>query len=208
MHDGVVVVGQQWLIELLRREHIEVIRLTPHYVRLVDDDVLVPIASCVFMMEADGVAQFVYDDAKLLAVASNRNWLTPVSVFAQEGTATIRRNADGLGRGRKGATELLYSPTALDRKVNIVCVQLGITLHKLDAREVLPVAHGLLEERLVCATEDRIDLVGYHAIVPSALLPHSHSTASSCCLWRHQHIPACICPEQSRCCTWSGHYMW
>lgn len=101
----------------------------------------------------------------------------------------------------------MYSPTALDREVDIVGMQLGVPLNKLDARKVLPVAHGLLEERLMGATEDGIDLVGYHTKVPGALLAHSYCTTSSMLLcgvmWWRQHIPGCICPEQS---GW-GHYM-
>lgn len=45
-----------------------------------------------------------------------------------------------------------------------------ISLHKLDACGVLPVAHGLLEEGLVHATEVAVNLVGNHTIVPDTLL--------------------------------------
>lgn len=43
-------------------------------------------------------------------------------------------------------------------------------LHELDARDVLPVPHGLLEEGLVGAAEVSVDLVGDHAEVPDTLL--------------------------------------
>jgi len=56
-------------------------------------------------------------------------------------------------------------------------MQTGIAFHELDAGEVLPVAHGLLEERLVGSTEDAIDLIGNHPIVPGTLLPHSHGSS-------------------------------
>lgn len=67
-------------------------------------------------------------------------------------------------------------PTILDRKVYVVSMELGIPLHKLDAGEVLPMAHGLLEERLVGAAKNAIDLVGDNTIVPGAFLTHGYSS--------------------------------
>lgn len=45
------------------------------------------------------------------------------------------------------------SPATLYCEVNVVGVQLGIAFHKLNARKVLPVAHRLLEQRLMSAAE-------------------------------------------------------
>lgn len=47
---------------------------------------------------------------------------------------------------------------------------LGRALDELDAREILPVSHGLLEQRLVGAGEIGVDLVRDDAEVPDALL--------------------------------------
>lgn len=49
--------------------------------------------------------------------------------------------------------------------------------HKFDAREILPVAHGLLEQCFMRTAEIRIDFIGYDAKVPYALL---FSRGSSC----------------------------
>jgi len=49
-------------------------------------------------------------------------------------------------------------------------MDLRVALHELDARGVLPVAHGQLEERLVDATEVAVDLVRNDSIVPDAIL--------------------------------------
>lgn len=46
----------------------------------------------------------------------------------------------------------------------------GDSLHKLDTGEVLPVAHGLLEQCLVGAAEVAVDLVGDNAVVPDTFL--------------------------------------
>lgn len=47
---------------------------------------------------------------------------------------------------------------------------LGRAFDELDTGEVLPVAHGLLEEGLVGAGEVGLDLVRDDAVVPHALL--------------------------------------
>lgn len=46
-------------------------------------------------------------------------------------------------------------------------MQRVVPLHELDAREVLPVPHGLLEQGLVGAAEVAINLVRDHAILPN-----------------------------------------
>lgn len=72
---------------------------------------------------------------------------------------------------------IIHSPAAAYGKDNVIGMNFCIALHKLDARGVLPVAHGLLEERLVQATEVAVDLVGNDTVVPDALLFGGHSTS-------------------------------
>lgn len=84
-------------------------------------------------------------------------------------------------------------------------MQLGIPLHKLDAGEVLPVAHGLFEERLVGAAKNAIDLVGDDPVVPGAFLTHSHSSPVAVLVGLTfgqvtglQDIHSIICPKERR----------
>lgn len=127
------------------------------------------------MVKPDCVTQFMDNNAKLFAITSNGDGLASIPILTQKRTATIRWDINY----KFSIERILDLPAILDCKVYIVCMQIGIPLHKLDAGEVLPVAHGLLEERLVGSTEDGIDLVGYDPIVPSSLLPHGHSSSPS-----------------------------
>lgn len=61
-------------------------------------------------------------------------------------------------------------PAAAYGEYNIIGMYFRIALHKLDARRVLPVAHGLFEEGFVEAAEVTVDLVGDDTVVPNALL--------------------------------------
>lgn len=63
-----------------------------------------------------------------------------------------------------------FLPARPLREHDIVLMQIRVPLDELDAGEVLPVAHGLLEERLVGATKVAVDLVGDDAVLPDALL--------------------------------------
>lgn len=63
-----------------------------------------------------------------------------------------------------------YLPTRSFSEDNIVFVQVSVPLHKLDASEVLPVPHCLLEERLVGTTEVTIYFVRNDAVLPDSLL--------------------------------------
>jgi hypothetical protein len=62
------------------------------------------------------------------------------------------------------------SPTGSLSEENVVGVLAGVALDKLDARPVLPVAHGHLEEGLVAAAEVGVDVVRDDAVLPNALL--------------------------------------
>lgn len=81
------------------------------------------------------------------------------------------------------------SPAAAYGKDNVVGMNFGIALYKLDARGVLPVAHGLLEERLVQATEVAVDLVGNDTVIPDALFFGGHSTRHPMMMMMSFHFP-------------------
>lgn len=59
-----------------------------------------------------------------------------------------------------------------------------VALHKLDARRVLPVAHGLFEEGFVQAAEVAVDLVGDDTVIPNALLFGGYSTRHAIAMLR------------------------
>lgn len=52
-------------------------------------------------------------------------------------------------------------------------------LDELDAGEILPVTHGLLEQSLVSSGEVAIDLVRYNTVIPDSFLPRCGSSAIS-----------------------------
>jgi hypothetical protein len=70
----------------------------------------------------------------------------------------------------------LNSPTGSLGEEDVVGVLAGVALDKLDARPVLPVAHGHLEEGLVAAAEVGVDVVRDDAVLPNALLTRRSRT--------------------------------
>lgn len=62
------------------------------------------------------------------------------------------------------------SPARPFRKQYVIRMLPRHSLHELDAGEVLPVSHRLLEQGLVRAGEITIDLVRDHAVIPHAFL--------------------------------------
>ena len=64
----------------------------------------------------------------------------------------------------------MNSPTGSLGEEDVVGVLAGVALDELDARPILPVAHGHLEEGLVAAAEVGVDVVRDDAVLPNALL--------------------------------------
>lgn len=148
VHDGVVVIRQPQGVDLLAGQLVEVVFLAGQDVVSHDLHVAVAVRAGVLVPEAHHVAQLVHHDAEFVAVLADGDGLGSVAALPDEGAAAAGplREQDEVG------------------------VLLGDALYELDARRVLPVAHGLLEERLEGAAEHVVDLVGDDSVVPDALL--------------------------------------
>lgn len=64
-------------------------------------------------------------------------------------------------------------PARSFRENDVILMFISISLDELDAREVFPMLHCLLEEGFVHPTEVAVDLVRDHSVVPDSLLSGS-----------------------------------
>ena len=167
VENGIVVVGESKRVDLVLGELVEVVLLTGHDVFGYDLNVLIPIGPCVFVPEADDVAELVDDDAELVAVFSDADRLGAVAAFAYEGATTT---------GALGEHDVVW-------------VLFWLALDEPDAGVVLPVAHGRTEERGAFVGEQGVDLVGYHCLVPESVLSSGGGSARTnrlLVLFRHR----------------------